>query len=125
MIFLDYATTGDGELTALQLLQLMSESGKKLSELTAVCRRYPQTLVNVPVSDNARKAAVMADPGLADRIREEEARLNGEGRILVRPSGTESLVRVMVEGRDPDLAEACAQNLANFIKNIEGRRDIE
>ena len=125
MIFLDYATTGDGELTALQLLQLMSESGKKLSELTAVCRRYPQTLVNVPVSDNARKAAVMADPGLADRIREEESRLNGEGRILVRPSGTESLVRVMVEGKDPDLAEQCAQNLANFIKNIEGRRDIE
>ena len=125
MIFLDYATTGDGELTALQLLQLMSESGKKLSELTAVCRRYPQTLVNVPVSDNARKAAVMADPGLADRIREEEARLNGEGRILVRPSGTESLIRVMVEGKDSALAEQCAQNLANFIKNIEDRRDIE
>ena len=125
MIFLDYATTGDGELTALQLLQLLSQSGQKLSQLTQVCRRYPQLLVNVPVEDNGKKAAIMEDPGLAEQISMEEERLRGEGRILVRPSGTESLIRVMVEGKDPALAEECAQNLADYIKNIGKHKDIE
>lgn len=118
MIFLDYATTGDGELTALQLLQVLSSSGKKLSQLAGICKRYPQLLINVPIKDNSRKAVVMADPELKARIKAEEEALNGEGRILVRPSGTEALIRVMVEGKDPKLAEQCAQNLANYINSI-------
>lgn len=118
MIFLDYATTGDGELTALQLLKLLSSSGKKLSELASVCSRYPQVLINVPVRDNAHKQEVMADEKLKERISAEEASLNGEGRILVRPSGTEALVRVMVEAKDPQKAQMCAQNLADYIQKI-------
>ena len=72
-----------------------------------------------------KKAAIMEDPGLAEQISMEEERLRGEGRILVRPSGTESLIRVMVEGKDPALAEECAQNLADYIKNIGKHKDIE
>ncbi len=117
-IFLDYATTGDGELTALQLLQVMSRSGRSLSDLASVCKKYPQVLLNVPVRDNDHKAAIMADPGLAERIAREEDRLHGEGRILVRPSGTEALVRVMAEGKDPDLAQTCVDHLANYIKSL-------
>lgn len=118
MIFLDYATTGDGELTALQLLQFVSASGKPLSKLAEICKRYPQILINVPVKDNSHKAAIMADKELETRIRTEEEVLSGEGRILVRPSGTEALIRVMVEGKNPEQAERCAQNLANYIKSI-------
>ncbi len=118
MIFLDYATTGDGQLTALQLLKLLGASGKKLSELASVCSRYPQVLLNVPVRDNQHKQEVMADAELKERIAAEEASLNGEGRILVRPSGTEALVRVMVEAKDPQKAQQCAQNLADYIKKI-------
>lgn len=117
MIFLEHATTGDGELTALQLLDLLKRSGKKASELFGVCRRYPQVLVNVPLSGgNQAKNAVMEAQWLKDAIAEQEHRLNGEGRILVRPSGTEALIRVMVEGKDMELAQSCADTLANLIK---------
>ena len=118
MIFLDHATTGDGELTALQLLQCVSKSGKSLSQLASICKRYPQVLINVPVEDNNQKAQIMGAPGLSERIAAEESTLNGEGRILVRPSGTEALIRVMVEGKDSELAQKCAQNLANYIKEL-------
>ena len=118
MIFREFATTGDGELTALQLLQILKESGRKASELAGDCKKYPQYLVNVPVTDNAMKAHIMAEPALSEMIEREEAALNGEGRILVRPSGTEALIRVMVEGKDPGLAETCAHNLAEYIKLI-------
>lgn len=118
MIFREYATTGDGELTALQLLQIMKESGRKASELAGDCKKYPQYLVNVPVTDNAMKTRIMADPALAETIAKEEAALNGDGRVLIRPSGTEALIRVMVEGKDPVLAETCAHNLAEYIKLI-------
>lgn len=117
-IFLEYATTGDGELTALQLLQILCRSGKKASELASVCKKYPQTLFNVAVQNNGQKKIIMADPVLKEKIEEEERRLNGKGRILVRPSGTEALLRVMVEGEDPVLAESCARNLTNYIKSI-------
>ncbi len=118
MIFREFATTGDGELTALQVLQILRESGGKASELFAQCKKYPQYLINVPVADNAMKARIMSDPSLGKTVEREEAVLAGEGRILVRPSGTEALIRVMVEGKDPDLAQACARNLADFIKTI-------
>ena len=118
MIFREFATTGDGELSALQVLQVLYQSGLKASELFSQCKKYPQYLINVPVADNEMKKKIMSDPDLTDVISREEAALEGEGRVLIRPSGTEALIRVMVEGKDPELAERCAKNLANYIKNI-------
>ena len=116
-IFLDYATTGDGQLTALQFLQVLSRSGKKASELASICKKYPQVLINVPVASKEDKVRIMADGGLkAETARWEEV-LNGEGRILIRPSGTEALIRVMVEGKDPDQAQRCAEALAEYVRN--------
>ena len=115
-IFLRYATTGDGQLSALQLLQVLRRSGKRASALASICRVYPQTLVNVAVPDKAAKERIMAAEALQTAIAEEEARLRGEGRILVRPSGTEALVRVMVEAKEVAEAENAANNLANLIK---------
>lgn len=118
MIFREYATTGDGELSALQVLQVLHKSGMKASQLFSQCKKYPQYLINVPVADNEMKKKIMADPNLSNVINREEALLNGEGRVLIRPSGTEALIRVMVEGKDPVASETCARNLANYIKNL-------
>ena len=118
MIFLEYATTGDGELTALQVLDLLCRSGKKASQLFGVCQRYPQELINIPVSGNEAKEKIMAADWLSLAIREQEALLNGEGRILVRPSGTEALIRVMVEAPEEETALSVAQDLANLIKTM-------
>lgn len=118
MIFREFATTGDGELSALQVLHVLHESGLKASELFSQCKKYPQYLINVPVANNDMKKKIMSDPDLGKVIEQEEAALAGEGRVLIRPSGTEALIRVMVEGKDPVLAESCANNLANYIKNL-------
>ncbi len=118
MIFRRYATTGDGQLTALQLLALLHRSGKNASGLVADCKRYPQLLVNVAVADKAKKAEIMANAELKAAIAQQEARLAGDGRILVRPSGTEALIRVMVEAKDEETAQSCAHELANLIKTI-------
>ena len=118
MIFRHFATTGDGQLTALQLLALLHASGKKASELVADCKRYPQLLVNVAVADKAKKAEIMANADLKAAITRQEARLAGDGRILVRPSGTEALIRVMVEAKDEETAKSCAHELANLIKTL-------
>ena len=116
-IFRRYATTGDGQLTALQFLDLLCRSGKEASQLVAGCRRYPQVLVNIPVADKAKKEAIMADAALQAAISQQEKALAGNGRILVRPSGTEALIRVMVEAQTGDEARAVAEFLANVIKN--------
>ncbi|MCQ4866494.1 phosphoglucosamine mutase [Pseudoflavonifractor phocaeensis] len=116
MIFRRFATTGDGQLTALQLLNLLHKSGEKASQLTGHCRRYPQVLVNVPVADKEKKTAIMASERLKAAVAEREAALNGDGRILVRPSGTEALIRVMVEAREEHTAANCANELAELIK---------
>ena len=118
MIFRRYATTGDGQLTALQLLALLHRSGKNASGLVADCKRYPQLLVNVAVADKAKKAEIMANAELKAAIAQQEARLAGDGRILVRPSGTEALIRIMVEAKDEETAQSCAHELANLIKTI-------
>lgn len=118
MIFRKFATTGDGQLTALQLLQLLHRSRKKASELMGGCKRFPQVLVNVPVADKAKKAEIMASEAVSSAVAAREAALNGEGRILVRPSGTESLVRVMVEAREESVALSAADELAKLIKSI-------
>ena len=115
MIFLEHATTGDGQLTALQMLALLKESGKKASELFGACPRYPQVLINIPVADNDVKKAAMASPLLAQAIQREEEALAGEGRVLVRPSGTEALMRVMVEAKTQETAQETARRLADLI----------
>jgi phosphoglucosamine mutase len=113
VIFLDYSTTGDGILTSLQLVQVLRKTGKPLSELKKVMRKYPQVLLNVRVADKSKLAG---NPAVGQAIRDAEERLAGNGRVLVRPSGTEALVRVMIEGPDEDLITQYAQTIAEVVK---------
>ena len=115
ILFLDDHTTGDGLLTALKLLAVVVKRGAALSELAAQMERFPQLLKNVPVAD---KQKVMASPFLQEAIRRQEQRLNGQGRILVRPSGTEPLIRVMAEGRDPDQLHLIVRELVQVIQKL-------
>ena len=118
-IFREYATTGDGELTALQFIQAYCEAGVPASELVSCCAQYPQELINVPVSAvGGVKERIMADDRLWEQVRSQEEALNGEGRILVRPSGTEALIRVMVEAKTVEVAHNVAKTLAEFIKTL-------
>ena len=118
-IFREYATTGDGELTALQFIQAYCEAGIPASELVSCCAQYPQELINVPVSAvGGAKERIMADDRLWEQVRIQEEALNGEGRILVRPSGTEALIRVMVEAKTVEIAHNVAKTLAEFIKTL-------
>ncbi len=118
-IFRGYSTTGDGELTALQFLQALCQSGEKASELAACCAQYPQELINVELGHTPGvKERIMADEELQKRIRETEEMLGEEGRVLIRPSGTEALIRVMVEAKSDEIANHAAKSLADFIKNL-------
>jgi phosphoglucosamine mutase len=108
-----HATTGDGLLTALHLMARMAGTGAPLLELASVMTRLPQELVNVKVKD---KAAVAASAAVADAVAEGEAELSGEGRVLLRPSGTEKVVRVMVEARTHEQAEKVAQRIAGVVR---------
>ena len=111
------ATTGDGLLSGAQLLDLLVRSGRPLSELAAeVMTQLPQVLVNVPV---AQRRADIAE-AMAEPIAVEEAALGGRGRVLVRPSGTEPLVRVMVEAESPEIAAAVADRLAEVARSLCG-----
>ena len=119
-IFTELETTGDGEVTALQFLQELSISGKKASELASCCAVYPQVLVNVEVPHSGGvKEKIMASQVLADAVREEENALGGSGRVLVRASGTEALIRVMVEAKTEETAQEVADRLADFIKSLK------
>ena len=119
-IFTELETTGDGEVTALQFLQVLAASGRKASELTSVCVTYPQVLINVDVPHSGGvKEKVMASKELADAVAKEEAALNGAGRVLVRASGTEALIRVMVEAKTTEIAGDVAARLADFIKSLK------
>ncbi|WP_163853035.1 phosphoglucosamine mutase [Paenibacillus elgii] len=113
VIFLDHITTGDGILTALQLMDTLVKSGKSLSEMKGIMRKYPQTLVNVRVVD---KSKLNNNPAVEAVIRQVEDELGDNGRVLVRPSGTESLIRVMAEGPDKDRVEAYVQQIADVIQ---------
>ena len=118
-IFTDFATTGDGQLTALQFLDVLARSGKTAAQLSSLCPQYPQVLVNVSVPhERGEKERIMAAAPLAAAIAEEEGRLSGSGRILVRPSGTEALIRVMVEAKTEQIAGHIAEKLADVIKSI-------
>lgn len=117
VIFLDENTTGDGLLSALHLLEVMVETKKPLSELATIMEVLPQALVNAKVP-NHKKENYMDYPEIAKAIEELTAMFAGEGRVLIRPSGTEPKVRVMIEGKDQELIEKEAVKLANLIQNI-------
>ncbi|WP_407445072.1 phosphoglucosamine mutase [Rhodococcus sp. (in: high G+C Gram-positive bacteria)] len=110
-----HGTTGDGVLTGLWLMERISTTGRSLSELASVMTILPQVLVNVRVSD---KAAVANDPAVADAVAEVERELGETGRVLLRPSGTEQLVRVMVEAADDSHARALADRLAGVVAGV-------
>jgi phosphoglucosamine mutase len=116
LVFLDHATTGDGLLTGLSLLSRMAETGSTLAELASVVQRLPQTLVNVPVRD---RLAVVESDEVAAAVNLCEAELGDAGRVLLRPSGTEQLVRVMVEAPTQERADAIARRLADVVAAVE------
>ena len=117
IIFLDENTTGDGLLSALHLLQVMVETGKTLSELATIMEVLPQALVNAKVA-NHKKDKYMEFPEIAQAIQNLEDKYAGEGRVLIRPSGTEPLVRVMIEGKDINVIKEDAEVLAKLIQDI-------
>jgi len=113
VIMSDFATTGDGILTGLHLVSEMARTGKSLAELAGVMSVYPQILVNVSGVD---RAALHTDEPLAVALAEAEAELGETGRVLLRPSGTEPLVRVMVEAADQPTADRLAHRLADVVR---------
>jgi len=112
VLFLDRATTGDGLVTAVELVNVIVESGRPLEDLRAPFIRYPQVLLNVRVADPGRWAD---DPEIAKAVAQAERRLHGRGRVLIRASGTEPLVRVMTECEDAEAAETIARELSALI----------
>src|SRR5580658_2271616 len=117
ILCLDKTTTGDGLVSALQVLAVMKQSGRSLAELTSGMRRFPQVLLNVRVAERFDPAAV---PEVQEAARRIEQRLGGESRVVLRASGTEPVIRVMVEGRDEAAVRAAATELAEIIKHIAG-----
>jgi len=117
IIFLDENTTGDGLLSALHLLEVLVESKKPLSQLTNIMEVLPQALVNAKVP-NHKKESFMEYPEIANAIAQLEEKFAGKGRVLIRPSGTEPLVRVMIEGKDQIVIENEAKRLAELIQNV-------
>ena len=115
VIFLDYATTGDGELSGVQLIETVVKSKKKLSELAQIMRVYPQVLINVKVTDEGKKK-YNNDEYIISAVQQAEMELSGEGRVLVRVSGTEPLVRVMLEGSDIEQITRLGNGIAEVIK---------
>jgi phosphoglucosamine mutase len=117
MIFLDHHTTGDGILTALQLIAAMLKAGKPLSELARLMDVFPQKLINVDVKSKPDIATV---PQIVEAIRQVEAELKGEGRVLVRYSGTQNMCRVMVEGPTKEVTEKYCRQVADIVKTAIG-----
>ncbi len=117
LLCLDRTTTGDGIVSALQVLAVMRETGASLAELTTGMSRYPQVLLNVAI---ARKVDPHALPAVVDAVAAADAQLAGTGRIVLRPSGTEPLIRVMVEGEDGVLVKALAEQLADVVRTAAG-----
>lgn len=115
IIFRDFNTTGDGMITALQILSILKKSGKKLSELTSIIKTFPQVLINAHVS-NKKKNNYMKDTFIAAEIKKLEDEFQENGRLLIRPSGTEPLVRVMIEGENKEYIKKKAMELATLIE---------
>ena len=116
IIIPEYMTTGDGELSALMLIESMKLSGKKASELKKVMTVYPQVMVNIEATPEMK--AKLNDPEVKSYIDIETARLEGDGRILVRPSGTEPLIRIMIEGKEQEKINALVLECAETLKNL-------
>lgn len=116
VIFLQYNTTGDGLATGIHLLEIMKKTGKKLSELNGLMRDYPQVLKNAKVRDEL-KNKFDEFPEITKAIREVEETYQGSGRVVIRPSGTEALVRVMIEGEDKDKLSQDADKLVKIIED--------
>ena len=119
IIFLDYMPTGDGQLAALQFLNILSHSGKKASELAGMIRQYPQLLKNVRVTSNEQKTAIMHAESLQQAIEAAERELGADGRVLIRPSGTEPLIRVMVEAGSEQQAEQITDSLVQHVEILQ------
>lgn len=117
IVFLDFNTTGDGMLTSLQLLHIMKETGKKLSELAADVQDYPQQLINVKVAD---KKAALNNPAIKGIIDTVEKEMSGDGRVLVRPSGTEPLLRVMAEAPTQEAVDGYVNRIVEVVKREVG-----
>ena len=117
LLFPDHAPTGDGTLSALELLAVMKETGESLAALSGCLRKFPQVLVNVPVRE---KRPIEAIAGLADRVNAFEREMDGAGRVLIRYSGTEALARVMIEGADGARIRSMADELAGVIRRQVG-----
>jgi len=113
LIFLDHNTTGDGLVSALQVLRIMKETGKKLSELSQIMTRYPQVLLNIKVSS---KPEIEEIPGLKMAIEKIQKKLQDKGRVLIRYSETENVCRVMLEGPNDAFCQRQAAALADVIK---------
>ncbi len=119
IIFLDHNTTGDGLLTGIMLIQVMKETGKSMSELNSLMTNFPQVLVNARVK-NELKSSYLEDEEIKSEINKIEEMFHGEGRVVIRPSGTEPLIRVMIEGKDHKKIEDIAIGLAKFIEERIG-----
>jgi phosphoglucosamine mutase len=117
MIFRDYTTTGDGIISALQILRIMQESGKPLSELKKCLRKYPQAQRNLKVRE---KPPLEQLPKVMELVEEAERQLAGAGRVLLRYSGTEPKIRLLIEGRDGDKINAQADRIADLIQESIG-----
>lgn len=117
VIFLDYNTTGDGVLTAINVLNVINGTNKKLSELAKVMTTYPQVIVNAKVT-NERKKSYNEDKKVKELIEKTEEMFKGEGRVVIRPSGTEPLIRVMIEGKDQKVIDAKANEIAKAISDM-------
>ena len=121
IIFKDFATTGDGQLTAIQLLSITKRKGIKLSDLSDTMTKYPQTMINLTVSPEG-KLAYYTDETVKEAIENARKVLGDDGRIVVRPSGTEPLIRVMVEGKDMETIEDVAKKVASVIMERLGKK---
>ena len=119
IICLDKSTTGDGIVAALEVLAAMVASGQALDDLVAGMTKFPQVLVNVRTEQSALSSKqIMSHDQVAMAVQDVENCLNSEGRVVLRPSGTEPLIRVMVEGRDPGLVQKYAQQIADSVHAV-------
>ena len=119
VLFLDHGTTGNGILTALQLVNVMLHTERPISEINAMVKVYPQVLVNAMVKEENKKNYMM-DEEISKSIKEIEDYFQGKGRVLIRPSGTEPFIRVMIEGEKEEILEKKAKNLAAMIEKRLG-----
>ncbi len=117
IIMLDYNTTGDGLVSAIVLSSILKESGKKLSELAGVIKILPQSLFNAKLADKNKKDIWQTDEEISSLIEETKTALSGSGRVLIRPSGTEPLIRVMIEGSDQEMIDGYCRRIAELIES--------